>query len=206
MGNANAIPEGYIVNAAGHLVPENQVREADKLRDQVARDLAQEAVELNQRLAEFKKRALQEIADLVSIAAERHDVHMGGQKGNVSISSYDGQYKVVRSYSEKLAFTEELEAAKELIDACIRRWSEGANDNIRALVDRAFRTDSQGQLKTTAILELLRLEIEDAEWAEAMDALKESIQVIGTAVYVRVYKRREGTQQYQPVPLDLAAV
>jgi signal transduction protein with GAF and PtsI domain len=193
-------------NAAGHLVPEDQVREHDKLRDQVARELAQEAEALHERLKAFKAKALAEIADLVAIAAERYEVHLGGKKGNVTVTTYDGQYKVQRSYAERVTFTEELEAAKELINDCILRWSEGANPHIRALVDRAFRTDSKGQIKTTAVLELLRLEIDDEGWQRAMEALKDSIQSAGTAVYVRVYKRIGDSDQYRPLALDLAAV
>lgn len=200
------IPEGYMRNASGHLVPEDQVRDQDKLRDQVARELAREAEELNARLAAFKRKALGDIADLVEIAAERYDVHLGGKKGNVTAATYDGQYRVQRSYAERVTFTEELEAAKALINDCIMRWSEGANPHIRALVDRAFRTDSKGQIKTTAVLELLRLEIDDEGWLRAMEALKDSIQSAGTAVYIRVYKRIGDGDQYQAVPLDLAAV
>lgn len=202
----DTVPAGYMRNAAGHLVPEDQVREHDKLRDQVARELAQEAEALHERLKAFKAKALAEIADLVAIAAERYEVHLGGKKGNVTVTTYDGQYKVQRSYAERVTFTEELEAAKELINDCILRWSEGANPHIRALVDRAFRTDSKGQIKTTAVLELLRLEIDDEGWQRAMEALKDSIQSAGTAVYVRVYKRIGDSDQYRPLALDLAAV
>lgn len=204
--NSTTVPAGYMRNAAGHLVPEDQVREHDKLRDQVARELAQEAEALHERLKAYKAKALAEIADLVAIAAERYEVHLGGKKGNVTVTTYDGQYKVQRSYAERVTFTEELEAAKELINDCILRWSEGANPHIRALVDRAFRTDSKGQIKTTAVLELLRLEIDDESWQRAMAALKDSIQSTGTAVYVRVYKRIGDSDQYRPLALDLAAV
>lgn len=200
------IPLGYMRNAAGHLVPEDQVREHDKMRDQVARELAAEAEELNARLRAFKKKALGDIADLVSIAGDRYGVKLGGEKGNVTAATYDGAYKVQRSYAERVCFTEELEAAKALINQCITRWSEGANANIRVLVDRAFRTDSKGQIKTAAVLELLRLEIKDEDWQRAMEALKDSIQTAGTAVYIRVYKRIGDGDQYQAVALDLAAV
>lgn len=202
----STIPAGYLRNASGHLVPETQVRDQDRLRDQVAQDLAAEAVDLNRKLAAFRKKALDDIADLVSIAAEKYGVQLGGTKGNVTVSTYDGRYKVTRTYAERVTFTEELEAAKELINDCIMRWSEGANVNIRALVDRAFRTDSKGQIKTTAVLELLRLEIEDDGWQRAMTALKDSIQSAGSTVYIRVYQRIGNTDQYQAVPLDLAAV
>jgi hypothetical protein len=193
-------------NAANHLVPIDQVREQDLLRDQVAREIAVEAVALNQRLREFKARALGDVADLVRIAGEKYEVNLGGKKGNVQISTYDGQYKVVRQVAERIAFTEELEAAKALINGCIDRWSEGANPHIRALVDRAFRTDTKGQIKTTAVLELLRLEIDDAEWQRAMEAIRDSIQSTGTATYVRVYQRIGDSDQYRAIALDLAAV
>ncbi len=203
---AVAVPDGYMKNASGHLVPEHQVRDQDKLRDQVARDLAQEAEEINARLQAFKEKALSDIETLVAISSERYNVQLGGKKGNVTAATYDGKYKVTRSFAERVTFTEEIESAKALINDCIMRWSEGANPHIRALVDRAFRTDSKGQIKTTAILELLRLEIDDDGWQRAMQALKDSIQSAGTAVYVRVYKRSGESDQYRAVPLDLAAV
>lgn len=202
----DTIPAGYMRNAAGHLVPADQVREHDKMRDQVARELAEEAEELSERLAAFKKKALRDIADLVKIAGERYGVKLGGEKGNVTTATYDGSHKVLRSYAERISFTEEVEAAKALINQCIIRWSEGANANIRALVDRAFRTDSKGQIKTGAVLELLRLEIKDEDWLRAMEALKDSIQTAGTAVYIRVYKRIGDSDQYQAIPLDIAVL
>ena len=200
------IPEGYLRNAAGHLVPKAQVREHDLLRDDVTRRLVAEAEALHNALAQFKRTALSEISDLVRIAAERYDVVLGGKKGNVSITTYDGAFKVVRSIAERITFTEEIEAAKALINSCIARWSEGANDKIRVLVDRAFRTDDKGQLKTAAVLELMRLDMDDEEWERAMQAIRDSIQAAGTATYVRVYRRVGDSDQYEAIPLDLAAV
>lgn len=200
----NQIPDGYMRNPAGHLVPRDQVREQDLLRDQVAAGLADLAINIHEQLKAFKARALQDIADLVSISAEKYKLSIGGEKGNVTVTTFDGKYKIVRAYAERITFTEEIEAAKALINACIIRWSEGANDNIRALVDRAFRTDSKGQIKMSAVLELLRLEITDDEWKLAMQAIKDSIQSTGTAVYVRVYQRVDGTDQYSAISLDLA--
>lgn len=201
-----SIPAGYMKNALGHLVPEANVREQDKLRDQVARSLVTDARNINALLAAFKKKALGDIDDLVKIAGERYDVTLGGKKGNISVSTYDGQFKVQRSVADVLQFTEEMEAAKALIMACIKRWSEGANPQISALVSRAFAPGRNGQLKTAAVLDLLRIDIDDTEWKKAMQALKDSINATGTAVYVRVYERIGDSDQYKAIPLDLAAV
>ena len=200
------IPEGYMRNASGHLVPTDKVREQDKLRDATVQKLVADAIEVHARLKAFKSNALSDIADLVRIAGEQYQVVLGGKKGNVNLTSYDGKYKVVRSMADRIVFTEEIEAAKSLINSCIDRWSEGANDNIRVLVDRAFSKDKTGQLKTASVLELMRLEIADEEWKRAMLAIKDSIQTTGSAIYVRVYERVGDSDQYKAIPLDLAAV
>ncbi|WP_225422495.1 DUF3164 family protein [Pseudomonas huaxiensis] len=200
------IPAGFVMNAAGHLVPEHQVREHDKLRDGVARDLGNAAERISASLAEFKKQALADIADLIAVSSDRYGVKLGGQKGNVSITTYDGEYKIERAYADRIVFTEEILAARELINNCISTWSEGANNHLRVLVDRAFRANKQGQLMVKDVLSLLRVDIDDPVWRTAMQALKDSIQVNGTAVYIRVYKRHDNTDQYVPINLTLAGV
>lgn len=200
------IPAGFVRNANGHLVPEDQVREQDKLRDQVARELFAEAKALHLALQNFKKKSLNDIADLISIAGERYGVQMGGKKGNVTIASYDGQFKVQRSYADRLTFTEEMEVAKVMVYDCIRAWSKGADGHLLAIVDRTFSPNRNGQIKTTDVLDLLRLEIDDDKWKAAMQAVKDSIMVSGSAVYVRVYERIGDSDTYKAIPLDLAAV
>lgn len=196
------IPDGFVKNAAGHLVPEHQVRDQDKLRDNVARDLAAQAVAISESMAAFKAKALADIEDLISISLERYGVKLGGKKGNVSITTYDGEFKIERALANRLCFTEEILAAKELIYTCIRKWSAGADRHLMALVDRAF-TGRNGEIRTNDVLDLMRLEIDDEDWKTAMDALRESIQVNGKAVYIRVY-RRIGDDRYEQINLNLA--
>ena len=196
------IPDGFVKNATGHLVPEHQVREQDKLRDNVARDLAAQAVAISDSMTAFKAKALADIEDLISISLERYGVKLGGKKGNVSITTYDGEFKIERALANRLSFTEEILAAKELIYACIRKWSAGADRHLMALVDRAF-TGRNGEIRTNDVLDLMRLEIDDEDWKTAMEALRDSIQVNGKAVYIRVY-RRIGDDRYEQINLNLA--
>lgn len=198
--------EGFLLNALGHYVPREQVREHDLLRDEAVRALAEKALAINKALVEFKSVALADIADLIKISAERYGVKMGGEKGNVSVTTYDGRYKIQRTYAERITFTEEIKAAEKLIYQCIQRWGEGANPYIRTFADRAFRANSKGELKMSEVLDLLRYEIDDEEWVQAMQAIRDSIQAIGNAVYVRVYERIGQSEKYRPVTLDLAAV
>ena len=65
MADNTPIPDGYWKNAAGHLVPSDQVSAHDKLRDGVARNLVEVALSTNAQLAALKKLALDSIAELV---------------------------------------------------------------------------------------------------------------------------------------------
>lgn len=202
----NQIPAGYWEDANGNLVPESKVKDIDKLRHDVVTQLCRQAEVMSKDLGKFKLDAMQEVAALVSTSMEQYGVKSGGAKGNVTLISYDGKFKLVRQMQDRLVFGEQLMAAKELIDQCVHKWSDGANDNIRALVNHAFQTDKTGKINTGRVLGLRRLEIKDETWLQAMEAISDSIQTASTKPYVRFYRRDDATRQYLPINLDVAAV
>lgn len=206
MATESTIPPGYWKDASGNLIPESKVKDIDKLRHQVVTDLCTMAEHARDGLAAFKLHAMQEVAALVSTSMEQYGVKSGGEKGNVTLTSFDGQYKLVRQMQDRIVFGEELLAAKALIDECVQEWSEGANDNIRVLVNHAFQTDKEGKINTGRVLGLRRLAIKDAAWQQAMQAIADSMQTASTTPYVRFYKRSEGTGEYRAISLDVAAV
>lgn len=200
------IPEGYMQNNRGDLVRAENVKEIDKIQDQVANDIGASATELSMALTKFKRTALNDIADTVSIAAEKYGVTIGGKKGNITITSYDGRYKVQRVFSDRISFGIELEAAKALFIKYLDEVTADTNGDLRALIDGAFRTTRGGQLRTADLLRLLSYDIKHADWVKACEALKDSIVVNGQAVYIRVYERINDSDKYRPIPLNITDV
>ena len=74
----------------------------------------------------------------------------------------------------------------------------------KALIERAFNVDKEGNLNTSRILGLRRVEIQDSRWQNAMQAISESVQVVSSKAYVRLYERAGETDQYVPIALDVA--
>ena len=200
------IPAGYWQDANGNLIPESKVKDIDKLRHQVVTDLCHMAKQRRDGLAEFKAKAMQEVAALVATSMEQYGVKTGGEKGNVTLTSFDGKFKLVRQMQDRLVFGEQLLAAKALIDECVQAWSKDANDNIRALVNHAFQTDKEGKINTGRVLGLRSLDIQDEAWKQAMQAIADSTKTASTTPYVRFYERDEGTGEYKAISLDVAAV
>ena len=192
-------------NAQGHWVPENLIVPADKLRDEVVLAIIAAAREQRAQLAAFKIGAMQQIADFVDLSAEQYGVAWGGTKGNVTLLSFDGRYKLIRAVGEHRKFDERIQAAKALIDQCIERWSDGASSEIRALVDHAFRVSKSGHIDVNQVLSLRQLNIDDPDWLLAMQAAVDAIQVTGTSQYLRLYER-DAHGRYIQMSLDLAKV
>ncbi len=65
-----------------------------------------------QSLRDFKALVFGDIAAFVQLSAEQYEVNIGGAKGNLTLFSFDGKYKVVRQCQDSIRFDERLQAAK----------------------------------------------------------------------------------------------
>jgi|ERR1017187_10338874 hypothetical protein len=198
------IPEGYKANPSGHLVPLNLIAPIDIARDDLVREIVTGARYLSAGIGQFKAKTFGDIAAFVEMSAEQYGAQIGGKKGNVTLTSYDGRYKVQRAIADHISFDERLQAAKALVDECIIDWSQGSRDEIKVLVQSAFDTDKEGKINTSRVLGLRHLDITDERWGQAMQAIADAVTVIGSNTYLRVYERVGDTDQYQPIPLDVA--
>lgn len=205
MNAVTQIPEGFKQDSKGRLVPESSIKPIDFERDALVSRLIKNVKEVQQQLKQFKALAFGDIAAFVDLSLEQYDVHLGGNKGNITLYSFDGQYKIVRQIQDSIRFDERLQAAKVLIDECIQSWSADSNDHLKVLILDAFQVDKEGKISTGRVLGLRRHDIKDEKWLQAMDAIAESINIVDSKSYVRFYERdKDG--KYQAISLDFANV
>lgn len=202
---AHTIPAGHRRDAQGRLVPESQIKPIDQARDELVHELYTKAQAVHEAIKAFKRAAFDDIDAFVQLSAEQYGVARGGNKGNVSLLSFDGELKVLRAMADSIQFDERLQAAKELIDECLKEWTADARPEVAMLVQDAFRSDQAGKIRTGSVLALRRLDIKDERWQRAMEAIGDAVQVVGSKSYVRFYQRdRNG--QYRPLALNIAEV
>lgn len=204
MSNSTAVQDGFMKDPQGRLVPVSTIRPIDLERDHLVQQIVARGRKVSADLTEFKADTFGDIQAFVELSAEQYGAKVGGKKGNVSLLSFDGRHKVLRAINDNIVFDERLQAAKTLIDQCLVSWTENASPEIRVIVDRAFEVDKAGDVNIGRVLALRRVEINDPRWKEAMRAISESIQVVGSRSYVRLYERVGDTDQYKQIPLDIA--
>lgn len=197
--------DGYMTDAKGRLVPKGLVKAQDLFEDELVRKMMGFAENLSAEIARFKGHCYDDVATFLDVLSLQYGAKKGGAKGNMTFTSYDGLLKVQIQVADHLAFGAELQIAKALIDECISEWAEGSRDQIRVLVNHAFQVDREGKVSREAVLALRRVEIDDERWKRAMQAITDSIRIIGSQKYIRFYRRRSIEAPWQAVTVDLAS-
>ena len=156
----------------GNDVPVNYVKNEDKLRDRNVRRIE---ARFRKARALLEKVVSESLADIDEIVSARASV---SEKGNISCRSFDGLIQV----DVRQAYTVTLDAgvmrARELLVAYVGKQLEAVGNKayvVQKIVEAAFKADSRGFLNLTKINDLLRLEVRDAEWLEAIAILKEAM-------------------------------
>ncbi len=198
-------PEGYKKNAVGHLVPIEAIKEEDLARDEFVLASIEQARRIAEQVAAFKLSLSDDMQAFLELAAEKYQARLGGARGNVTLTSFDGKYQVLRAISDQLDFDENLQAAKALIDECLREWTRDSRVEIKALIDQAFQVDKKGKINAKRILGLRKLNIKDPTWLRAMEAIGDALTVTGSRTYFRLYERDE-RGNYQQIPLDFSGI
>lgn len=195
----------FMRDGRGALVPLSIVKPQHQLQDEVVRKIAFYAQQLSEQIARFRGHTMDDLGAFDSIL----DAEYGGRarentKGNRTYLSYDQCLKIQVQVHDTVAFGPELAVAKDLVGECISEWAEKADDKVRALVEYAFRPTKHGEISRTAIYSMLRLEIDDPRWVQAMKAVRDAIHVVSSKSYVRIYRRDATDLPWQAITLDVA--
>ncbi len=197
--------KGNWIDGRGNAVPIRYIDKVDRKRDQVVERLIKVAESEHERLRRFKKQVFDDVNEFITFSAKTSGVKVGGIKGNVQLSNFSGDKRVEITMQDKLDFDERLQQAKQLIDELLIEWSEGARDELRLLVNKAFNVDKKGKVNVKEILGLRKLKIKNKKWRKAMELIDEARTVLNTKAYIR-FTKRNASGEWKSILLDLAAI
>ena len=148
----------YRQDARGYLVPLANIKEIDLARDNLVRELFALVLPLRDKIADAKRRAMDDANAFIDMSVEQYGVKRS-TKGNATLSSYDGRYRVTIACQDVLQFDERIQAAKALIDECLDDYTRDANANLKVIVQKAFSMNAEGKINVRRVLELKNLKM-----------------------------------------------
>jgi hypothetical protein len=194
----------HILGPKGEKLPVTVVKPQHLMEDELVRAEVAHALALSEQLSRFMAHTLDNLGAYEALIAEQYGAKVGGPKGNKTLMTYDGLFKISVQVADQVMFGPELQVAKSLVDECLTDWAAGAGDELKAVIQRAFNTDKEGQINRAALYSLLRLDIADTRWREAMQAIRDAMRIVGSKSYVRFYQRPTADAAWEPISIDLA--
>lgn len=194
----------FIGTSDGGLIPVSAVKPQYLLEDDLVRQEIGHAWALSEQLSRFLEHFAENLMAYEQLVGEKYGAKVGGKKGNKTLMTYDGLFKVQVQVADNVVFGPELQIAKSLVDECLTDWTSGSGDELKAVIQRAFNTDKEGQINRAALYSLLRLEIADPRWQNAMQAIRDAMRIVGSKSYVRFYHRQTTDAAWQAITIDLA--
>ena len=196
--------KSYMADAKGSLVPVEAIKPADRLEDEVVRKIMLFASSLSDQISRFRGHTMTDLGEFDALLQQEYNATKGGPKGNRTYQTFDGLKKVTIQIADFVDFGPQLQVAKRLLDECLMEWAADSRPEIRAVITRAFNTDKEGKVNRSEIFMLLRLDIEDPRWQDAMRAIREAMRITGSKEYVRFYERASITDGWRAVTIDMA--
>lgn len=206
MTNQTQIPEGWKLDRKGRLVKESNIDAYDIEMDAFVMKHIAKAMEIQTLMREFKKEVYEDCLAFQELVAEKYETKIGGKKGGVSFTSFDGKKQIRICVQDRFVFGPELKVAEQLMKECASEWSSVAPDELKAIIHELFETDTEGSISVSKVLDFRRRfknVSEDSRWIQAMTAIDDALRVVGSKSYLN-FKQRNGEDKYLNIPLDIA--
>jgi len=201
------LEQEFWTDKRGNEVHRDLVPHEEKLKTELVYDIVEKAVTGVRIMERFKERVTRDIKEYMEMMRQKYNLDVAkGNKGNLTLQSFDGLRKLQVAVQQHIDFDEKLSLAKEKIDAYLKEKTKDADPEIQTLIMNAFEVDKKGNVDAKKIFALKKYKISDPLWREAMELIDEAVEIVGSKSYIRFYMRESIDEKWRNVSLDFAAV
>jgi hypothetical protein len=198
--------DGYWIDAGGNAIPPKYIKEIDKNRDALVTKIFLRAKKHNRDLVAFRTQLdellsayLKELAANVNIPEN--------WKGNITLTGFSGTLQVEIDIKDYIVFDERLNIAKSLIDKyLIKKCDESGSDALRSIIHEAFNMDKKGKINRYMLRRLMRTNIKDPDWMQAMEMIRDAEQAVSSKQYIMFRYRASPQAEWQTLSLNFASL
>ncbi len=192
------------IDHTGAEIPAKYVPSIKKKEDRTVSKIHQKALKLHNMLKEFKEEAIIMADDMYREMAMENKIMLDDKPHNFTLFSFDKSIKIEMQVHNRIEFDSTIDFAQQKINEFLEEKTKGIDDELIVIIQSAFKT-SRGRLDAKKIMQLFSLKINHPKWKEAMEILKNSMNINHTKRYLNIYaKDEEG--KYKLVTLNFSAL
>ncbi len=193
------------ISGTGKAVKPVDIRPMVRERDRVVESIFREIELMEQFMKHKKEDILSRINEYKEICSEEYDAKFS-DTGAITLTNFSADKQIEIKINNLVKLNELAQLAEEKLKGCIRRWSEGASDELVKIVDYAFEMDAKGNLDRAKLATLRNIEISDKEWQKGLELLKEAEYAAGSRQYIMVRERKNPDEKFQSKSLNFSTV
>lgn len=206
MSEAKKIPEGYLQNRLGHLVPVDQIDDVTQQRNELILNIFEQVEEAN-KLLEYLKQSCNEDSEAHLVIANDDKVtEAEAAESSVTLESFDGSlvWKIVQE--PELIATEHVVELQKLLRHAVDELPDGARKPVTAIIKTVVNLETGKPIDLRLLKKMRRIKVLNSQsWIKAMSMLDSCTEQVGLRRYHRFYVRSEDGD-LQMVKLNFSAV
>ncbi len=193
---------GEWMDASGKYVDPKYISQHVKSEDRDVAKLQKKAVTISKQLSDLLLATEKMFLNHLERLAKEYAVPPVSGKGNMTMRTFDGTQSVKCKVYQRIVFDARLNTAKELVDKCISKWAQGADQKLKAIVSDAFKVDKEGAVDPKALLRLKKLKIDDADWRIAMKMGDDSMTLVSSKKHYQFFIRETPEAEWKTINLS----
>jgi len=192
-----------LVNSKGKSIPVSLIQDETVKKHILVEKAFEKINRLQEKMEQEKERVYTMIEKYQEYLLKKNKIE-SAEFMNLTLTNYSNDRKIEIKSGRVIEFDEKLMIAKEKIYRCLDKWTEKSNEALKALIYGIFDVDKKGFIDKAKVLSLLQYKIEETEWKEAMELIKESIQVVDRKAYIMFKERSENSEKWETINLNFS--
>ena len=195
-----------ITDQDGNEIPLKYLNDIDLRKHYVTERVTESAVDMHEKMKDFKEEVLDLTDDLLSIRRDADDLNPTS-KGGQTIYTLDKQYKItIKSGSKTIYDTDIMAQAEEAFNKFIqKKMDEGADTDVIQILQASLKK-RDGDYDPRKLANLHKLKIKDEDFRRGLELSEKARDSNRTKRYMEIERRTGREGSYETVLLNVASI
>jgi len=191
----------YWVDQRGNHIPLRHIKPVDKKKHATVEKVFSRLELLEKKILKEKSTINETIEKYLGYlsAINKNEIK---ETGSFTLTNFSGTKQIIIKSSDVIKFDEQILFAITKIKNCLLRWSSNSHPNLSLITSQIFKIEQTGTINRNFLLSLLRYDIKEKEWLEAVEIIKQSIEIVSKREYMIFRERNTTKEKWQTKKLN----
>lgn len=194
----------YLTNTKGEQIPLCRIKLTDRKKHNTIEKIFERVALLKSRTIAEKRK--------INALLEDYNRYLAIQNNeqpktlHCTLTNYNSTKQLIIKNNDVIEFDEKVIFAISKIKKCLEKWGSDSHPNLALITSEIFKIERSGKINRNFLLSLFKYNIKDKNWLEAVELIKESINISSRKEYLIFRERTKPTDTWQTIKLNISGL